>query len=184
MHALDLAAEVGVAGRVDDVDLDALVDDRGVLGHDGDAALALQVVGVHHALGDLLVVAEDVALAEHAVDQGRLAVVDVGDDRDVAISSLRIFFLLRFVFRFLRADAANHIIISDFLILPYFIFRISSSIFNLLLAVTHGMWYNEFGNNWQAAFVSRTLASNSLPGSCAKTLGNTPLASLRLDNSR
>ena len=27
-HALDLAAEVGVAGRVDDVDLDAVVDDR------------------------------------------------------------------------------------------------------------------------------------------------------------
>ena len=42
--ALDLAAEVGVARRVDDVDARALPDDRGRLGEDGDAALALQVV--------------------------------------------------------------------------------------------------------------------------------------------
>ena len=39
---------------------------------------------VHHALGHLLVVAEDVGLLQHAVDQRGLAVVDVGDDGDVA----------------------------------------------------------------------------------------------------
>ncbi len=38
--ALDLAAEVGVAGRVDDVDLGAFVEDGRVLGQDRDAALA------------------------------------------------------------------------------------------------------------------------------------------------
>ena len=37
-----------------------------------------------HALDHLLVVAEDVGLAQHAVHQGGLAVVDVGDDGDVA----------------------------------------------------------------------------------------------------
>ena len=41
--ALDLAAEVGVAGGVDDVDLHVAVPDRGVLGEDGDALLALEV---------------------------------------------------------------------------------------------------------------------------------------------
>ena len=49
--ALDLAAEVGVAGGVDDVDARALPVDRGALGEDGDAALALDVVGVHRPLG-------------------------------------------------------------------------------------------------------------------------------------
>ena len=44
---LDLAAEVGVAGRVDQVDLDALPVHRGRLGEDGDAPLPLLVVGVH-----------------------------------------------------------------------------------------------------------------------------------------
>ena len=82
--ALDLAAEVGVAGGVDDVDLGVLVVDRRVLGQDGDAALFFEVVGVHDALGDGLVGAEGARLTQHGVDEGGLAVVDVGDDGDVA----------------------------------------------------------------------------------------------------
>ena len=81
--ALDLAAEVGVAGGVDDVDLHALVLDGDVLGQDGDASLALLVVGVEHALLDLLVLAERVRGPQHLVDQRGLAVVDVRDDGDV-----------------------------------------------------------------------------------------------------
>ena len=87
--SLDLAAKVGVAGRIDDVDQMSVVLDGRVLGQDRDAALALEVVGVEDALGDLLVVAEDVALPQHRVDQGRLAVVDVGDDGDVAAKGIR-----------------------------------------------------------------------------------------------
>ena len=83
-HALDLAAEVGVARRVDDVDVGAVVVDGAVLGEDGDAALALQVVRVHHALGHLLVRGEGAGLAQQLVDERGLAVVDVGDDGDVA----------------------------------------------------------------------------------------------------
>ena len=83
-HALDLAAKVGVAGGVDDVDLDALIHAGAVLGQDGDAALALNIAGVHHALGHLLVGTERAGLFEHLIHQRRLAVVDVGDDRDVA----------------------------------------------------------------------------------------------------
>ena len=83
-HALDLAAEVGVAGRVDDVDARPLPGDGGVLGEDGDAALALEVVRVHRAVGDHLAAAELPRLAQEAVDQRGLAVVDVGDDGDVA----------------------------------------------------------------------------------------------------
>ena len=60
------------------------VADRDVLGEDGDAALALLVVGVEHALGDLLVLAEHVGGLQQPVDQRGLAVVDVGDDGDVA----------------------------------------------------------------------------------------------------
>ena len=83
-RALHFAAEVGVAGRVDDVDLAAVVVDGGVLGEDGDAALAFEVVRVHDALGHLLVGAEGAGLAQHGVDERGLAVVDVGDDGDIA----------------------------------------------------------------------------------------------------
>jgi hypothetical protein len=90
--ALDLTAEVGVAGGVDDVDRHALgsrrsdVPHRRVLREDRDALLPLEVAGVHHAVGHALelVGGEGAGLAQHRVDQRGLAVVDVGDDRDVA----------------------------------------------------------------------------------------------------
>ena len=81
---LDLAAEVGVARRVHDVDLHVLVVDGRVLGHDRDALLALEVDRVHDPLDHVLVGAEDAGLPEHGVDEGGLAVVDVGDDGDIA----------------------------------------------------------------------------------------------------
>ena len=82
--ALDLAAEIGVAGGVDDVDAGVLPLHRGRLGQNGDAALALQIVGIHRALDLALVVAVGAGLLQQPVDQRGLAVVDVGDDGDVA----------------------------------------------------------------------------------------------------
>src|SRR5690606_37202006 len=91
---LDLAAEVGVTGRVDDVDRDGLAVDvlgagpgvlhRGVLRQDRDALLALQITGVHDPFGHFLVLGLGALLLEHRVDEGGLAVVDVSDDGDIA----------------------------------------------------------------------------------------------------
>src|SRR6185369_17583781 len=68
-----------------DVDLRPAPLDGGVLGEDRDAALALLVVGVHQAFGrPALVDLERTGGLEQAVDQRRLAVVDVRDDGDVA----------------------------------------------------------------------------------------------------
>lgn len=83
-HALDLATEVGMARRVDDIDLHVLVADGDVLGENRDAALALLVVGVQDALLDLLVLAEDTGSLQKAIDECGLAVIDVRDDGDVA----------------------------------------------------------------------------------------------------
>ena len=83
-NTLHLAAEVGVARGVDDIDLRVAVPDGGILRHDGDAALAFKVIGVHDAVHNLLVVAIDAGLLEHLVDQRGLAVVNVGDDGDVS----------------------------------------------------------------------------------------------------
>ena len=44
----------------------------------------LEVVRIHGALGDALVFAERARLLQKLVDERRLAVVDVGDDGDVA----------------------------------------------------------------------------------------------------
>ena len=82
--ALDLAAEIGVARRIDDVDARVLPQDRGRLGEDRDAALALQIVRIHRPLDLALVVAIGAGLLQQPVDQRGLAMVDVGDDRHVA----------------------------------------------------------------------------------------------------
>jgi hypothetical protein len=78
-----------MTGRVDEVDLDLAdafgrVPDGRVLGQDRDPALALLVHGVHHPVGDFLMSGERARLAQQGVDEGRLAVVDVSDDGDVA----------------------------------------------------------------------------------------------------
>jgi hypothetical protein len=83
-HALDLAAEVGVARGVDDVDMRALPVDGAVFRQDGDAAFLFQVVGIHHPFGYRLVGGEGAGLAKQLINQGGLAVVDVGDNGDVS----------------------------------------------------------------------------------------------------
>jgi len=82
--ALDLTTEVRVARGIDDVDPRAFPDNAGALGKDRDATLLFQVVLVHRALRDLLVLAKRARLAKKLVDQRRLAMVDVGNDGDVA----------------------------------------------------------------------------------------------------
>src|SRR5262249_39486327 len=83
-NALDFSAEVGVARRVDDVQLRAAPAYGRILGENGDAALALEGVGVHHPFGDHLIFTKRARLAEHLVHESRLPVVDVRDDCDVA----------------------------------------------------------------------------------------------------
>ena len=73
-----------MAGGVDDVDLLAFVEDGGVFGEDGDAAFALELVRIHDALGEGFVGAESTGLAQKSIYKGCFAVVDVGDDGDIA----------------------------------------------------------------------------------------------------
>ena len=82
--ALHLAAEVGVAWGIDDIDFGIAVLDGGIFCQDGNAPLPLQVAGVHNPVHHLLVFAVDAALLEHFVHQGGLAVVNVGDDGNIA----------------------------------------------------------------------------------------------------
>ena len=79
-NTLHLAAEVGVARGVHHVDLHVLIADGGVLGQNRNAALTLQIAGVHDTVHNLLIFPVSAALLQHLVHQGGLAVVNVGDD--------------------------------------------------------------------------------------------------------
>ena len=95
-NALDLTAEIGVAWRIDDVDLRILIKNSRIFRQDGDAALPLKGVGVHNALRNLLAGAENAALLKQLIHQRCLAVIYVSNDRNVSdifsdhIKSLRL----------------------------------------------------------------------------------------------
>jgi hypothetical protein len=82
-HPLDLTTKVGMSRRINNINLDATIGDGGILRHNCNAAFALEVVRVQHALGDLLIIAEDATLTQQPVDQRGLAVVHVGNYRNV-----------------------------------------------------------------------------------------------------
>ena len=82
--ALDLAAKVGVAGRIHNVDGYIVVDNARILGQNRNPALTLQIIRVEHTLLHLLVGAKDLGQAQHAVHQSRLAMIDMGDNGNVA----------------------------------------------------------------------------------------------------
>src|SRR5207248_3745154 len=65
--ALDLATEIGVAGRVDDVNPDVPPDYGSAFGEDCNAALALELVRIKGAFGNLLVGPERAAWAQHRI---------------------------------------------------------------------------------------------------------------------
>ena len=72
-----------MARGINDIDLIAFIVYSGVLGENGDAALALEIAGIHHALRHDLIFAVNAALLEHLIDQGGLAVVNVRDNGNI-----------------------------------------------------------------------------------------------------
>ena len=63
-HALDFTTEVGVTWGIDDVDVRAFVFDGAVFGKNRDATFFFEIVGIHHACFNLLVVAESAGLTQ------------------------------------------------------------------------------------------------------------------------
>jgi hypothetical protein len=82
--AFDLAAEIGVPRGIDDVDLHPLVENGDVLGENRDAALPFEVIRIEDALARELRFAELSALAQQGINQGRLAMVNVGDNGNIS----------------------------------------------------------------------------------------------------
>lgn len=73
-----------MSGGIDDIDQGFFVPHGGVFGQDGNAALALDIIGVHDAIWDFFPFAEDPGLSEKSVHKGGFAVIDVSNDSNVA----------------------------------------------------------------------------------------------------
>src|SRR5437870_8664465 len=75
--SFDFAAEIGVTGRIDDVDPIAVPFESCVLCADRDPFFTLEIHRIHHALFNLLIGAKRARLAQQLIDQRCLAVIDV-----------------------------------------------------------------------------------------------------------
>ena len=83
--ALDLRDEVGVAGRIDEVDRQVAEEERGDRGPDRDAAFALELerVGLGGAGVDAADVVDRAGGVEESLAEGGLTGVDVGKDAEI-----------------------------------------------------------------------------------------------------
>ena len=87
------AAEVSMPWGINDVDFDTIVHNGSVLCQNGNASFPFQRVGVHDTFCHFLVVPENMTLFQHGIDKSRLAMVDMGDNGNVAdIFSFHSFF--------------------------------------------------------------------------------------------
>jgi hypothetical protein len=82
--AFHFTAEIAVARCIDDVDLVSVIPDTSGLRENRDAALTLQVVGVHSAFNHRFVGAKDSALPHHRIHQRGFSVINVRNDSDIA----------------------------------------------------------------------------------------------------
>ena len=83
-NTFHFAAKIGVAGRIHNIDTRILPVQRCDLGKNGNAALALQIVGVHGAFVNLRVVAERAGGLEQHIDKSGLSMINVRDDGDIS----------------------------------------------------------------------------------------------------
>lgn len=83
-NPLHLGTEVSVTRGIDDVDRVALPENRGVLRLNGDAFFPLKIHRVHRTLLGGLVVTVCATGLQELVDEGGFAMVNVGDDGEVA----------------------------------------------------------------------------------------------------
>ena len=79
-NTLHFAAEIRMSGGVNNIDLDALIINGCIFTQNRDSTLSFNITGVHDSFLYGLVFTEHAALAQQAVDQCRLAVVNVCDD--------------------------------------------------------------------------------------------------------
>ena len=83
-HAFHFATKIRVSRRVHNVDAIILPVDGRVLRQDSNASLAFEIAGVHDSIGYVSTRAQGARLLQHPVDQGRFAMVNMSDDRNIA----------------------------------------------------------------------------------------------------
>ncbi len=73
-----------MSGSINDIDFNTAISNCRIFCQDGDSAFAFLVIAIHNKFAYVLVLTEDMALLEQAIHQRRFAVVDVGNNGNIA----------------------------------------------------------------------------------------------------
>ena len=73
-----------MARRVDNIDARLVPNHRGRFGENGDAALFFQIAAIHQPFIDRLIVAKQAGLLQNRVNERGFAVVNMGDNGNIA----------------------------------------------------------------------------------------------------
>ena len=84
MEKFPYSAEISVTRRINYIHLYTVVIYRRVFSKYSDTAFTFQSVGIHYTFFDMLVSTENTALFEHCVYEGSLAMVNVGNNGNIA----------------------------------------------------------------------------------------------------
>ena len=73
-----------MSGGIDDIDLNATIDNSCIFGQYSYAALAFLVICIHDEFSHVLILAEDMALLEQSVHQCSFSMIDVSNNGNIA----------------------------------------------------------------------------------------------------
>ena len=77
------AAEIGMSGCVDNVDLCSLIINSSIFRKNGNSTLTFNIIGVHDSLGYFLIFAEYTALFEQLIYKRCFPMIDMGDNSNI-----------------------------------------------------------------------------------------------------
>jgi len=83
-NAFDLTAKIGVTRGIHDIDAIAAIFNRRVFGQYRDATLSFELIAVHDPIDFGIRQPKGARLLQQTIDQGGLAVIDVGNNCDIA----------------------------------------------------------------------------------------------------
>jgi hypothetical protein len=73
-----------VTRGINDINFYVVVDNRRVLGANGNATLAFLIHGIHNPLAHLVEISGSLGLLQHGINQGGFSVVNVSNNSDVS----------------------------------------------------------------------------------------------------
>src|SRR5690625_1594386 len=84
LYTFNLTTKLRMTWSIHDVDINIIEFYGTIFSQYGDATLALNIIRIHNALGDLLIRPKGTGLTEQLIDESGLAMINVSNNGDIS----------------------------------------------------------------------------------------------------